>query len=184
MAHRRLADGALEQEHLVGQFNGVAVLEVDLQLGGPAFMGQVVHVDTLDFAVVVDVLDERLKLVHGIHAVGLAHGFLAARAANGRLQRVIRIRIALDEIELNFRRNDGHQTAGQVHTHDPAQHLPGSDIHRLIALGIAVVDHAAGGLLPPGHEAQGVQVRLGHHVPVRGIHDSLFEVVVDVFARH
>ena len=184
VAHRRLADRALEQEHLVGQLHGVAVLEIDLQLGGAALVGQVVHVQALDLAVVVDVLDEGLELVHGIHAVGLADGFLAAGAADRRLQRVVRIGVALDEVELDLRRHDGMQAPVPEHAHDPAQDLPGRDVHRIALLRVAVVDDAAGGLLAPGHEPQRVQVGLRHHVPVRGIHHPFLEVVVDVLARH
>ena len=79
---RRLAQGALEQERLVGELQRIAVVEVDLHLGRAGFVGQRVDVDLLRLAPVVDVLEDRIELVDGVDAVALARGLRAA--ASGR----------------------------------------------------------------------------------------------------
>jgi hypothetical protein len=44
---RRLADGALEQEHLVGEFDRIAVAQVDLELTGAFLVDQRVDLQPL-----------------------------------------------------------------------------------------------------------------------------------------
>ena len=82
---RRLAHGALEQEDLVGQIERIAVQEVDFHLRRAVLVDQRVDVDVLRLAEVVDVVEERIELVDGVDAVGLAARFGAARTADRRL---------------------------------------------------------------------------------------------------
>ncbi len=67
-----LAHGALEQEDLVGKLQRIAVIEIDLELGRAAFMRQRIDVELLRLAVIIDVLDDRIEIIGGIDAIGLA----------------------------------------------------------------------------------------------------------------
>ena len=73
-----LAHGALEHENLIGQFQRVAVVEVDLQLGGAGFMRQRIDIQFLGFAIIVNVFHHGIEIIGRINAIGLAAGFLAA----------------------------------------------------------------------------------------------------------
>ncbi len=68
VAQRRFAHGALEQEHLVGQAQRIAVHEVDLHLRGARFVHQRIDFDLLHLAVVVDVVQHRVELVDRVDA--------------------------------------------------------------------------------------------------------------------
>jgi len=50
VAQRRLAHGALEQEHPVGQFERVAVGEIDLHLAGAGLVDQGLHAQFMGLA--------------------------------------------------------------------------------------------------------------------------------------
>ena len=63
VAKRRLANGALEQEHLVGKGERVAVAEIDLHLGGAFLVDQRVDLQALGFGEIVDVVEQRVELV-------------------------------------------------------------------------------------------------------------------------
>ena len=80
-----LAQGALEQEGLVGEIERVAVVEVDLHLRRPGLVGQRVDVDLLRFAPVVDVLEDRVELVDRIDAERLPRESPHRRIAACRL---------------------------------------------------------------------------------------------------
>ena len=103
---RGLAQRALEQERLVGELERLAVVEVDLHLGGAALVGQGVDVDDLRLAPVVDVLEDRVELVDRLDAVALARRFRPARAPDRRLERIVRILVDLGQEELQLGRHD------------------------------------------------------------------------------
>ena len=103
---RGLAQRALEQERLVGELERLAVVEVDLHLGGAALVGQRVDVDHLRLAPVVDVLEDRVELVDRLDAVALARRFRPARAPDRRLERIVRILVDLGQEELQLGRHD------------------------------------------------------------------------------
>ena len=71
-----LADQALEEEHLVGQTDWVAMGEVQLDLPRAAFLQDAVDLQALCFGEVVDVVDDLAVFVHRRHRIGL----LARRA--------------------------------------------------------------------------------------------------------
>ena len=91
MLQRGLAHGALEQEDLVGEFERIAVIEIDLELGRSALVAQGVDIEFLRFAEVIDVLDDRIEVVGGVDAIGLAARLLAAGAADRGFQRIVGI---------------------------------------------------------------------------------------------
>ena len=57
-------------EYLIGKLQGIAVIEIYLELGGPAFMGKGIDIQFLGFAVIEDVLDDGIEVIGGIDAVG------------------------------------------------------------------------------------------------------------------
>ena len=72
MALGRLAHRALEDEHLVGKPQRLAVTEIDLDLPGPALVIERVDVELLGLAVVVEVYEEGVELVDRVDAELLA----------------------------------------------------------------------------------------------------------------
>ena len=60
------------------------MIEVDLQLGGAVLMTQRIDIQLLLVCKFVHVLNEILKLCHGIDAVGETCDLAATRAALGR----------------------------------------------------------------------------------------------------
>ena len=162
----RLAHGALEQEHLVGKLQRIAVIEIDLELGRAAFMGQRIDIQFLGFAVVVDILDDRIEIIGGVDAIGLAAGFLAARAADGGFKRIIGIEVLLDQIEFEFGRHDRAPALVLVKPQHALQHMARRNLDRLVIEMEGIADHLGGRLGVPGHHADGFGVRL--HVDVDG----------------
>lgn len=105
MLQRGLADGALEQENLVGQLQRIAMIEIDLKLGRTTFMAQRIDVEFLRLAVVIDILDDRIEIIGGVDAVGLSARLLAAGAANGGIERIVRINVLFHQVEFEFGRH-------------------------------------------------------------------------------
>src|SRR3546814_20056546 len=68
-------------------------------------MGQGVDVDALDLAEVVDVLEDRVELVHRVDAVGLAAGLAPARAPARRHPRVVGLGVHVDPDEFELPRH-------------------------------------------------------------------------------
>ena len=142
------------------------MIEVDLELRRSALMAQGVDVQFLRFAVIIDVLDNRIKVVCGIDAVSLATGFLAAGAADGGIQRIIGIEVLLHQIEFEFGRHDGPPAFFLVERQHALQHVARRNLDRLIIQMISIANDLRRGLLVPRHEADGVRVRL--HVDIDG----------------
>ncbi len=61
VAERRLADRALEQEHLVGELQRIAVAQVDLHLRRAFLVDQRVDLEALRLGEVVDVVEQRRR---------------------------------------------------------------------------------------------------------------------------
>ena len=154
-----LAQGALEQEGLVGELERVAVVEVDLHLRRPGLVGQRVDVDLLRLAPVVDVLEDRVELVDGVDAERLARGLLPARAADRRHQRVVRVLVDLGQEELELGCDHRLPALVGVEAEHPAQHVARGDLHRRAVMVVAVGQHLRGRLRVPGHEPDRVRVR-------------------------
>ena len=106
MAQGGLAHRALEDKHLVGETERLAVAEVDLHLPGPALVVERVDIELLGLAIVVEVLEEGVELVDRVDAELLAPGLAPARGADGRLERLVRVGVLLDQVELDLRCDD------------------------------------------------------------------------------
>ena len=66
-------------------------------------MDKAVDADVLRFAVVVDVLKQRIEFVDRIDAVGLTAGLGTAGFSCGRQERIVRIDVFRGEEEFEFR---------------------------------------------------------------------------------
>ena len=173
MAGRRLTHGALEQERLVRELQWVAVREVDLELRNSRFMAQRPELDLLGFAEVVDVVDERVVLVQRVDAVGLAAPLRLSRSPLRRPQRIVRVGVALDEVELELRCDNGPPAMLPVEIEHSPQHVAGGRGHRC-AVGVeAIVDDLRGRLRRPRYQSDRALVGVQHDVAIRWIDRAL-----------
>ena len=121
---RRLADRALEEEHLVGELHRVAVQQVDLDLPGAALLDDRVDLEALRLGEVVDVVDHLAVLVDRAHRVGLpADTICRPVRPDRRLDRLVRVQVRLDQVELHLRRHHRPPALGLVERHHPLQHV-------------------------------------------------------------
>src|SRR3546814_379342 len=148
------SDLALEQEGLVGQQQRIAVVEVHLHLGGTTLVGQGVDVDALHLAEVVDVLEDRVELVHRVDAIGLAAGLAAARAADRRHQRIVRVGVHVDQEEFQLRRHHRLPALVDVELEDALQDVAGGDLHLPSGEVVGVADHLRRRLGVPGRSEE------------------------------
>ncbi len=118
---RGFPDRALEQEHLVGKLDRIAVTQIDFELRRAFLVDQRVDLEALALGEVIDVVDEFVELVDAGDGIPLSAADRAARASDRRRQRIIGIRIFLDEIELDFRRDDRLQALLVVGGNDALQ---------------------------------------------------------------
>jgi hypothetical protein len=119
-------------------------------------------------AVVVDVIDDGIEIVGRVDAVGLAHLLRPARAADRRLQRIVRIEVLLHQIELELRRHHGPPAVLMIKIDHPLEHVARGDVDRPVVDIEAVADHLRSRVLVPRHDPHGVVV--GAHVDVdRGL---------------
>ena len=149
-----LAQGALEQEGLVGELERVAVVEVDLHLRRPGLVGQRVDVDLLRLAPVVDILEDRVELVDRVDAERLARRLLPARAADRRHQRVVRVLVDLGQEEFELGCHHRLPALVCVELEHPAQHVARGDLDRRAVMVEAVGD-------APGRWARGTRAPAG-----------------------
>ncbi len=70
--------GALKQEHLVSQFQRIAMDEVHLQLRGTHFMDHRIDIQPHQLAVIINVVDDIFIFVHRLQPIRLACGLRPA----------------------------------------------------------------------------------------------------------
>ena len=182
MAQRRLAHGALEGEHLVGQVDRVAVQEVHFQLRRARLVDQRVEIQLLLLAEAIHVLDDRVELVGRVDRVGLPGGLGPARAADRRFELVVGIDVLLDEVELHLGRHHRLQAIFLVESQYAPQHAARGERVQVAFHVVAVVDDLRGRLIRPGDEAHRIGVGAQVHVAVAGVEQ--FPVIIRVIAVH
>ncbi len=181
VAVSRFPHGALEQEHLVGEIDGIPVQEVDLHLGGAGFVDQGIHLQLLGLAVVVHVLEDGVEFVDRIDAERLAGGLRATVASHRRHQGIVGVFVAGHQVEFQLGRHHRLPALLLVEWQNPAQYRTGGDVDQLAIDVEAVVDHLGGRLQCPGHEADGVGIGIELHVPLQRVDHA---VIVRVFAGY
>ena len=80
---RRLAGDALEQHHLVGEFERIAVKQIDLELRGAGLVAQRIDRDAGDRTVFVDSPHHRIEEFQRLHVVGVLRPLPAAVRGDG-----------------------------------------------------------------------------------------------------
>jgi hypothetical protein len=80
---RRLADRALEHEHLIGEFHRVAVAQVDFKLTGAFLVIRRVDLQPLAFGEMIDVVDQFVEFVDARDRIALTAANGTARTPTG-----------------------------------------------------------------------------------------------------
>ena len=77
-------DCALEQEHLIGEIDRIAVQQINFQLRRAAFLNNRVDFQVLALGEIINVVDDFVVLIDRAEAVSLPSRAFAARAARRR----------------------------------------------------------------------------------------------------
>ena len=182
VAQRRLSCRALEHEGLISKIERIAMQEVDLHLRRTILVDQRVDRDILVLAELVDIVEQRVEFIDGCDAVGLAAGFGAARAADRRLERIVRVDVGLDQVELEFGCDHRIPALLRIEIEHMPQHLARRHPHAP-AVGVeAVVDHLRSRLRRPRHPPHRARVGLEDDVDLGGAHRR--GGVVGIIAGH
>ena len=96
----------------------------------PFLVDQGVDLQLLGLGEGVDVLEDGVELVDRRDRIGAAPRLGAARAADRRLQRIVRIGVALDEVELDLRRHHRGPALLVIEGDDALEHLARGDLDR------------------------------------------------------
>src|SRR5690554_996023 len=122
-------------------------------------MAQGVDVDTLGFAEVVDLLEHRVELVNCIYPIGLSAGLAPAGAADRRAERIVRIIVALDEIEFELYRHHWDPVLLFKKTEHSFQHMTCRKRNGSSVEIIGVADDLSSWIRIPGHQADSIGIR-------------------------
>jgi hypothetical protein len=172
VAQRGFPHRALEQEHPVGQVHGVAVGEVDLHLAGAGLVDQGLDAQPVHLAEARELQEEGVEVVDGVNGVRLAARLGLAGTAQRRLQRLVRVLVAGDQVELHLGRHHRLPALRFIQGQHPPQHAARRQRHRRSVEFLAVVDDHRDLLGRPGHDARGRKVGHADHVRV-GVADEL-----------
>ncbi len=91
MLERCFTDRALEQKYLIGQFNRIAMAQVDFKLSCTFFVDQRIDLKALAFREMIDVVDQFVELVDASNRIALTAANGATGPADRRCERVIRV---------------------------------------------------------------------------------------------
>ena len=181
MVQRRFANRPLEQKHLIRQRERVAMQQIDFHLRRALFMDQRINLKPLAFREVINIVKQIIEFVHGRHGIGLPPRLRPARPAHRRLERIIRILIALNEVELHFGRHNGTPAALLVKLDNPSQHLPRRDFDRATILMEGIMDHLRRRVRCPRHDRQGRIVRHQVNIAIGRVKRDAF-IIIRIFA--
>ena len=162
----RLAGEALEQHDLVGEAQRIAMREIDLQLARAGFVGQGLERQRCRRGVFVDAPDHTGIFVERFQPIGMLRGLGAARAAERRRQRQVRIGIGRREIEFHFRRHHGPPAALAEQIDDAFQHVARRHRPRPAVGMMGVGQHTGLRRTSAGRQAQRRHIRLQKRVRI------------------
>ena len=131
------------------QHQRIAVAQVDLHLRRALLVDQGVDLQLLRLGEGVDVLEQGVELVDRRDRIGAAAGFGPARAADRRFERIVRIGVALDQVEFELRRHDRLPALLAIEIDHPLQHLARGDLDGAAVVIDGVVDHLGGRVAAP-----------------------------------
>ena len=106
VAERDFTRRALEQKRLIREGQRIAVQQIDFHLRGARLVNERIDIEFLRLAERIHVVEHRIEFVDRGDAVGLAADFRSPRSADRRLERIVGIRVRLDEEELEFGRDN------------------------------------------------------------------------------
>ena len=147
-------------------------------------MDQGVQIQALGFAPVVHVLEQRVELVRSVDGEGLTAGFLAAGAANRRLQRQVRVRVAAGQVKLHFRRDDRFPAFLFIQLEHRLEDVAWRHLDGVAHLVETVVNDLSGWLQRPRHGEHGGLVRFADHVDVGRVEQVVIDVVFYIVASY
>ena len=124
MLARSLAHQTLEQKHLVGELQRIAVLEVDLKLAGAGFVDHRVQRQGHHLRAAVDLIDDRLELAERFHSVGIGRGLGTTRKADRRGRWHGGVGVRRGQIKFELRRHHRTPAARRIEFDHRFQHLP------------------------------------------------------------
>ena len=156
--------------------------EVDLHLRRTILVDQRVDRDVLILAELIDIVEQRVEFIDSCDAVGLAAGFGTARAADRRLERIVRIDVRLDEVELELGCDHRFPALLRIEIEHMPQHLARRHLHAPTVGVEAVVDHLRCGLRGPRYPPHRARVGLEDDVDLGGTHRC--RGVVGIIAGH
>ncbi len=160
----------LKRKRLVRQIQRMAVDQVDLHLRRPILVDQRVDLDVLVFAELIDVVEQRIELVHRRDAVALPARLRATRTPDRRLQRIVRVDVRLDQIELELRSDHRLPTSLRIQLEHVTQHVTRCHRHAAPVRVETIVDDLRGRLSSPRHAAHRLRIGLEHDVDLGGAH--------------
>src|SRR5262245_56647473 len=99
------------------------MIEINFELGGAALMRERIDVEFLSLAIIVNVLNDGIKIIGGIDAIGLTARLAPARAPNRGLDGIVRVDVLFDQIEFELRRDDWPPALGLVQFEDALQNV-------------------------------------------------------------
>ncbi len=155
MPEGRLAHVRLNRNTWSARSSGSPWLKLISSWAGPLSWLMVSTSSSAAFAVVVDVLDDGVELVGSVDAVGLPHLFRPAAGAHRRFERIVRIKILLDQVELQFRRYHWLPALLGIKLQDVLEHEARRYVDRLVIKIERIANHLGGRVDMPRHQLHG-----------------------------
>ena len=153
--------------------------QIDLHLRSAVFVDQRVDRDVLRLAERIDVVEQGIEFVDGRDRIRLATDFRAARATDGRLQRIVGIDIRLDQEELELGCDHRLPAVLRIQLEHMLEQIARRHGHGPAIRIEAVVNDLGGRLGGPGHDANGARIRFQDDIDLRRADRT---IVVGIFA--
>ena len=136
-----LTDQAFEVKYFVSQFHGITVQQIDLKLTSTAFLRDAINLETLRFCKVINVVDNRAKLINRSHRICLTCSRGATGTAHHWTNFLGWIYIAGHKEEFHFRGHDRLPAFVAVHFHNALQDVARREWNGLAVAIKGVMDH-------------------------------------------
>ena len=121
--NRYFANGAFEQKHLICKIDRISVQEIQFKLCRAHFLRQRIDLNVLRLTIGIDVVNERIEVIHRIDAVRLFRCFCPTQPSFRRLNFFIGIGMWIDQVELDLGSNDRSPAFCFEEVENFAQHI-------------------------------------------------------------